>query len=93
MNEARTYPYKAWVLMPSFKPVEVEFKEAYSSYGAVRDYDISAKERAYHISEIFPSKEAAIAAGWVRIHAQEEALTKKAANLLKKREVLAKAAG
>jgi hypothetical protein len=93
MSAERTYPYKAWTLQPSFKPVEVEFTSLYRSFTGNDEWDVTSTGKSVHISEIFDRKEAAIAAGWERIHAQEAKLVKLGANLDKRRIALAKAGG
>jgi hypothetical protein len=88
----RSYPYKAWTLMPSFKPVEVEFREKYASW-SFQDYgDVTTTGKLVARVDIFPTKDAAIAGGWERIHAQEAVLEKRMAAISKKRAALAKAA-
>lgn len=88
----RTYPYKAWTLLPSFKPVEVELVGRYASYSH-QDYgDRTAKGKVYALGDIFLSKENAIAAGWLRIEKQASNLAKSLETLEKKRVALRKAA-
>lgn len=70
---ARTYPYKAWVLMPSFKPVEVELVSNYGVY-----YDETANGKIYHIEHsLHPTKAAAIAAGRKKIDEQRDDIAKR----------------
>jgi len=89
---SRTYPYKAWALLPSFKPTEIELKAAYASYSH-QDYgDVSVTGKVYARSEIYPTKEAAIAGGWARVKEQEATLSKWAESLRKKKVALEKAA-
>ncbi|NPS81517.1 hypothetical protein [Pseudomonas aeruginosa] len=51
----RTYPYKAWILQPSFKPKEVELVKPYVGWGAHYG-DETASKKVYRLDEIFPSK-------------------------------------
>lgn len=88
----RTYPYTAWTLKPSFKPVQVTLVRAYASLQYQNTWDVSESGRFYSIEELFPTKQAAIDAGWERIHEQEASLSKRQASIYKKREALAKAA-
>jgi len=81
---SRTYPRQVWVLMPSFKPVEITVIEKYKSWGGEYDGDVTAVGKIYHISAIFESKEDAIKDGRERcvkmradIAEREEKLRKK----------------
>lgn len=84
----RTYPYKAWRLMPSYKPVPVTLvaRHRYDS-----GYDKDDNETNRHISNLYPSIGAAIAAGWAKVEKQEANLRKSAETLEKKRVALLKA--
>lgn len=86
----RTYPYKAWVLQPSFKPKEVELVKPYVAWS---DHygDETASKKVYRLNEIFPSKEKAIEEGWRRIKRQEADLDKRQESLNKKKTALTKA--
>jgi hypothetical protein len=86
----RTYPYTAWTLKPSFKPYEVTIVEAYRWSGG-GSWEITASEKAVPLSDLFPTKQAAIDAGWDRIHAQEAKVSKMLDSLNKKRVALVKA--
>lgn len=87
-NKTRTYPYTAWRLMPSFKPVQVTLiaRHRYDS-----DYDTDDNETNRHISNLFASKAAAIAEGRARVEKQAANLAKSLATLDKKRAALQKA--
>jgi hypothetical protein len=87
-----TYPYVAWRLQPSFKPVLVTITEMYHSWTAADQWVKSDKGSLHHIKDLFPTKEAAIEAGWERIHKEEAAIEKKVARINKCRAALAKAA-
>lgn len=80
--EERQYPYTAWTLMPSLKPVETEFVSKYKSYSDW-DGDVTAKGKLVARANIYPTKAAAIAAGWGQIGKWE-------ADILKRQETLAK---
>lgn len=58
----RVYPRTVWVLMPSFKPSQVEVVEAHGwSY---RDYgDVTAKGKVYAVAAMHETREQAIATG------------------------------
>lgn len=87
----RTYPRKAWVLTPSFKPVEVELVKQYGS--TYHDYgDLTEASKLYAPSEMHESKALAIAAGWALVEKQQAKLDKMAITLGKKRAALNKAA-
>lgn len=83
-ENARTYPYKAWTLQPSFKPVEVELTERH--YG--KDWDQTANRKGYHVSTLHPTKEAAIAYGRAEVERIQADLDKRTENLRKKRTAL-----
>lgn len=89
MSTKRTYPYKAWILMPSFKPAEVELVR--HSGSVVYDGDYTEKGKYYRRSDQFGTKAAAIEEGWKRVERQEENLRKSAETLEKKRVALLKA--
>lgn len=80
------YPYLAWVLQPSFKPVQVEIVADYSG-----EWVKSSKGKPYHKGYLFPTKEAAIADGWKRLGAQEADLQLKLDNIAKRKAALTKA--
>ena len=83
------FPYKGWVLSPSFKPVERTIVGP--SYSPRWHTTESGKQ--YHISDIFPTKEAAIADGRIKIAAQMADVKKREANVLKRQAALDKAEG
>lgn len=83
-----TYPYTAWTLQPSFKPVEVQIVRNY--HGTWEQTDSGKTIMA---AALFPTKEAAIADGWKRVEEMQAALDKRTENLRKKRAALNKAAG
>ena len=84
----KEFPYKGWVLTPSFKPVEKTFVSlGYYSYH--RDDG----EKDYHPDNIFEDKPSAIAWGREDLERQKSALDKKLANIEKRRAALDKAAG
>jgi hypothetical protein len=89
---ARTYPYAAWVLKPSFRPAQVTLVREYDSCQYANTWDVAESGKLYALSELFPTKESAIVAGWERVHDQEAKLTKQLESLQKKREQLTKAA-
>lgn len=91
-DKKRTYPYQAWMLQPSFKPVEVTItKCAYAhSYS---DWDELSTGRALHINFLHPTKAAAIAAGRAAVAKAEADLVKRRQNLDKKIAQLNKAEG
>ncbi len=81
-----SFPYTAWVLMPSFKPVEVTFvEEKWASWHA------TAQGKRYHANNIHPTKAAAIAWGLADLARQQATIDKKQENLNKRRAALEKA--
>ncbi len=91
MAETRTYPYAGWVLLPSFKPVEVTFVSAYKSFSNEDYGDNSQDGKLYGRSDIFDSKSAAIQEGYARLKKQQADLDKKQININKRRAALEKA--
>ena len=86
----RTYPYQGWVLMPSFKPKEVTLTSRYGY--ASQDYgDLTDSSKLYALSDIFPDKASAIAAGWERLREQQVKLDKVQGNINKRSANLKKA--
>lgn len=85
----KEFPYKGWVLTPSFKPVEKTFV----SRAYYRSYHKSDSEKEYHQDNIFKDKPSAIAWGRKDLERQKSALDKKMANIEKRRAALDKAAG
>lgn len=90
----RTYPYKAWVLTPSFTPVEVELVGPYSTYYAALygHLDVTVKNKAYSTEhDLYPTKAAAIAAGRKRIDKQRADIAKRIEQINKRAAALDKA--
>jgi hypothetical protein len=84
----KKFPYKGWVLTPSFTPVEKTFvgHGIYSYYS----YHVTENKR-YRVDMIFEDKSSAIAWGHKELEKQKAALDKKLANLEKRRKSLDKA--
>jgi hypothetical protein len=80
-----TYPYKAWVLMPSFKPVEVEI------VSGDRGYERTSKLKDYKNEAVHLTKEGAIAYGWELIAKEQAAMWKRQDRSFKRRAALNKA--
>lgn len=90
MNE-RTYPYTAWVLTPSFKPKEVTLVRHYMAFGG-QDYgDLTESGKMYGVTEMFPTKRAAVDEGWRRVGKQKADLDKKLIGIAKRRKALQEA--
>ncbi len=90
----RTYPYKAWVLLPSFTPVEVELVGPYSTYYPARygHLDVTVKNKAYSTEhDLYPTKAAAIAAGRKKIDEQQADIAKRLERINKRIAALDKA--
>jgi hypothetical protein len=84
----RTYPYTAWTLQPSFKPVKVKIV---GPYGNGRFWDRSDAGKDFAIESLFATKADAIASGRSRLADQQTLLDKKAANIAKRYTALDKA--
>lgn len=88
----RTYPYKAWTLQPSFKPVEVELVSQYGCWGSGCDWDKTEKGKCFNVErDLYPTKAAAIAVGRERVAAQQADLAKRQERLNKRIAALDKA--
>lgn len=89
----RTYPYKGWVLQPSFKPVEVEFVSAYRALSREDYGDRSTAGKVYARSEIHATKADAIAFGRAEIVRMQADIDKRQSKLSAKSAALNKADG
>lgn len=90
----RTYPYKAWALMPSLTPVEVELVGPYSTYypELYGHLDVTVKNKAYSTEhDLYPSKAEAIAAGRKKIDEQQADIAKRLERINKRIAALDKA--
>lgn len=87
----KTYPYKAWILQPSFKPVEVVFEKKYECFGGYEYGDLTIAGKLVHRGDIFESKDSAIAEGFLRLEKQQSDLDQRQAKIEKKRATLNKA--
>jgi len=88
----RSYPYKAWTLLPSFKPVEIEIVGlAWNDWGSYAHWDKSASGKGYDSTKLHATKDAAIAAGHVALDDQRAKLEKMAEKLERRRAALHKA--
>lgn len=88
---SREYPRQAWVLMPSFKPVEVTITKPYGSWGNVSDWDVATSGKHYHYEVLYPSRTAAIAAGREKVKEVQADIDKRQLNLNKRIASLDKA--
>ncbi len=88
MND-KTYPYKAWKLMPSLKPVEVVVfeKMAYDGW-----YLTGAEGMGPHVhdSDLYESEDLAVAAGWAKVRNSRLDIAKRAEKVDKQEAVLLK---
>lgn len=89
----RTYPYRAWALNPSFKPIEVEIVRPYStSWSLYAHLDVTEKGKAYSAErDLFPTKQAAIDAGRKKIDEQRADIAKRIERINKRASALDKA--
>lgn len=92
-TNTRTYPYKAWTVMPSGKPVEVELvaNAAYWGNGTDCRWDRTETGKDYDSTKLSPTKEAAIEIEWNRLNEQETNIAKQLEKIAKKRTVLTRA--
>lgn len=83
---ARTYPYTAWRLLPSFKPTQVVISGTYS---ANRPYWLlTDKGRIIGDSEVHDTCEAAIAAGRAKLEAMSDKYRAMGVSIYKKTQAL-----
>lgn len=87
MTTKREYPFTAWTLQPSFKPVQVELIRDTWYKGT----HCTSKGAYKHDDDLFHTKREAIEEGHVRLAAQEADLAKRAEKIAKKRAALDKA--
>lgn len=88
----REYPRQAWILMPSFKTVEITITKPAHTYGTMfEDWDWASNGKSYHIKNLYRSKEAAIEAGRQRIEELRADIAKRQATLDKRIAALDKA--
>lgn len=86
----RTYPRSVWILRASMKPVEVTVVKNYGS--PYTDYgDLTEAGKLYPVSEMYPTKADAIAAGRRQLGAQEVRLALQSQRIAKRRAALDKA--
>lgn len=87
-DKSREYPFNAWVLGGTFILKQVVIvKKSCRSYS---DWLFDDNDKSYCGSEIFASKEEAIAYGESKLAAQEEKILKQQAGIAKKRANLEK---
>ncbi|MFU5132662.1 hypothetical protein ACM751_16290 [Pseudomonas aeruginosa] len=84
------YPYTAWVLKPSFKPVETTFTENYSDSTIYGKWDKSESGKPYNVKNIFPTKAAAIAHANNELERLQADIDKRQATLDKRKAEVAK---
>ena len=89
MSETETYPFTAWRLMPSMKPVEVTLV----SRGSFIGWHESEAGKQFHDIDLFPSKQAAIKEGFARIRQREAYLARLQETIFKRRRTLTKHQG
>jgi hypothetical protein len=87
----RTYPRQVWVLLPSFKPVEVTVVKRYASYNSADYGDLTEKGKLYDVESMHQTKDDAIAAGRKKCKALQDDIDKRQATLNKRWDALDKA--
>lgn len=87
----RTYPYQAWILMPSFKPVEVTMVSAYKAFHGADYGDRTEAGKLVPRADIFASAWEACKVGNDRLIKQQIDLDKKQANINKRAAEIKKA--
>lgn len=91
----RTYPYKAWALLPSFKPVEVELtarlNESWDYGKKASGTALDGEPRLFHIDSLSLTKAAAIEVGRKRVATMQANLDKTQKNINNRSRALDKA--
>lgn len=88
----RTYPYKAWTVLPSGKPVEVELVASAKYWGgSTTVWDRSEKFKKYDSTKLYATKTLALITALEKLDATEEKLRRQLDRIAKKREILEKA--
>lgn len=88
MASNRTYPRAVWVIQPSFKIKQVEVVRQYSCWGNEDYGDLTVSNKRYSPSEMFGSKEEAMAAAREKLQAQQNDLDKRQEALTKRWKML-----
>ncbi|MGU9816054.1 hypothetical protein ACU684_11760 [Pseudomonas sp. LF135] len=84
------YPYMAWVLMPSFKPKEIEIVREGSRSNHYQHTDRNSSGKHYALSDLHETKADAVSAGLAKLEVQREAQAKRQESIDKKAAELAK---
>ena len=89
---SKKFPYTAWRLMPSFKPVEVEIVGTNTGPGYwKRGWPKDSKGKSHCLTDLFESRQEAIEWGRGQLNLKQAAADKVQANIDKKRAALDKA--
>ncbi|MNU46265.1 hypothetical protein D3C71_351230 [compost metagenome] len=83
-------PRKVWVLMPSFKPKQIEV-ETFKTSGIWGDWYHMASGKGYHARDVYESKQDAIEEGFKQLEDRSQYLDKQLEKQAKRREALMKA--
>ncbi len=86
---APVFPYKAWILLPSFSLKQIELARPFKYFPDA--HHETASGRSYHLSELFLTKAEAIKHGRDRINMGMAEVRTREAKLLKKLAALEKA--
>jgi len=92
MVEITEYPATAWVLQPSFKPVEVTLTRRLHEHG-YQGWHATAKGQPHHQDKLHATKHEAITVGRAQVATLEADLVKRRASLNKRIAALDKAEG
>jgi len=83
---AKTYPYTAWRLLPSFKPVPVEIARVYADYRP--EWLVTNKGTIVGVNTVYDTQADAIAAGRARLEAMSDKYRAMGVSIFKKRAAL-----
>ena len=90
-SQTRVYPYSAFRLLPSYRLQKVTLVGPGYDYG-YPDYDRDPSGKTHHVRDLYPSEEAAIAAGVALLDVQAKDLEKRLKNGADRRAQLEKEA-
>lgn len=87
----RIYPRKVWVLMPSFKPVEIEVVKPYGARASQDFGDLTEKGKHYPVAAMHETKAEAIQVGRWEVERLRAGIAKRTETMNKRIAALDKA--
>ncbi|MFY3647757.1 hypothetical protein ACOTET_26685 [Achromobacter xylosoxidans] len=83
-------PRKVWILLPSFKPKEIEV-ETFNDSNIWGQWYLTANGKGYRAKDVYESKHDAIQGGLQRLEERQQYLDKQLEKQSKRRDALMKA--